>query len=105
MDKFSYTAGVVAIIASLIMRFVFPKMVSLTNSRDMTVEEKSVSADIALLGLTGILWIVSGAVQTLTKDWLESGIWGIIAQFILTVAPILLFRTILWFKYKGHSNR
>jgi phosphatidylglycerophosphate synthase len=105
MNTFSYSAGAGAIIIALIIRLSFLAKIYSTKSKSDPIEARSISGLITLLIVMGIMWILLGVLLSLTKDWLESSIWGIIAQLLLILSPLLLFRAKLWwFSHKEQKN-
>lgn len=105
MSTLSYSAGTVAIIVALIIRLSFLAKDYSTKSKSDATEERSISGIITLLVVMGIMWVLLGVLLSLTKDWFESSIWGIIAQPLLIISPLLLFRAILWwFGHKEQKN-
>jgi hypothetical protein len=105
MNTLSYSAGAGAFIVALIIRLSFLAKIYSTKSKSDATEGRSINGFITLLIVMGIMWILLGVLLSLTKDWLESSIWGIIAQLLLILSPLLLFRAILWrFSHKKQKN-
>ena len=101
MDKFCYSAGIVALIISLVVQYVKINLTKLQGSRE---EKKPFLDEVVLLRLMGILWIILGGIIALVKDWFKSSFLGAIVQGFLIFIPIFLFRVIIWFKDKNQSD-